>query len=647
MVVASRLKSFLLSFLFVTTITILNGCTSTKSGTIPIDVLFSDRDYSQVKLSIDGRFLSYLAPTDGVLNLYISDLKSGKPSRPVTYYKNKGIGRYAWACDNKHILFHYDETGRGNTQVHVVNIETEEVRKLTDLQGVRYELEKVSCNLPDQALVMTNNRNRKHFDALAIQINSGNSKVVYQNNNGYTGLYFDDSYSLRFASKISKGTFHLYHFDKNLKPTSLLNSPIENYVSTKVLSVPKGDQDVYIKDSSNCDIPKLVRLNPDTKKKTTLMEIDRGDLSSVLLEPSSQKIQAVEWNYDKKRWHILDGDIRNDFEYLQSLDSGVMKIPSRTLKDDKWIVSFHNDNASDLYYLYDRTQKKAKKLFRSKSALDEYKLSRMHPVEIETRDGLNMLSYITLPVYSAKSEYDIRPIKPLPLVVKIHGGPNSRDNWGLNREHQFFANRGYAVLSVNYRGSTGFGKKFFNAGMGEWGNKMHLDVIDAAKWAIKNNIAIKDKIAIYGSSYGGYEALVGLTFTPDFFACGVDIMGVSNLITNIKNKPAYWQSSIDLYLNSIGVSNGDKFLKSRSPITYAHRIKKPLLIAHGNNDTTVRRSESDQMVAALRKHNIPVTYITYRNEGHGFTHSKNRISFYKAVEEFFSKHLGCKEEVLQ
>ena len=617
-----------------------------NSGLIPREVLFAENDYSQAKLSPDGLYLSYLAINNGVPNIYISKIGSEGDFRPVTNYDKKCISKHAWTYDNKHIVYHYDDSGSENTQIYVVNIETGQIRNLTPFQAVKSEIDNISPNFPDRILAVTNKRDRKYFDVLEIQINSGESRVIYENKNGYSSLLFDDLYNLRFAHKISGNTFDIYRFDEELRPSLLLNSSIENYADTKIVAVPSSRETISMLDSHNVDIPHLIQLNLRTGKKTNLAKTNKGALSSFFVHPVSKEVQAVQVNYDKKKWQILDKDIKEDFKFLQSINSGVMQILSRTLQDDKWVVCFDNDNSSSVYYLYDRIQKKAKMLFKNKASLDKYKLSKMHPVEIKTRDGLTMIGYIKLPLINVKTEDDKRTSSPLPLILKIHGGPRSRDEWGFNAEHQFFANRGYAVLSINYRGSIGFGKKFLEAGNGEWGGKMHLDVIDAANWAVKNKIALKEKIAIYGASYGGYEALVGLTFTPDFFACGVDLVGISNLVTNVVNKPAYWQAILGVYYRSLGAEKGQDFLSSISPITYANRIKKPLLIAHGANDPRVKKAESDQMVEAMRQHHIPVTYILYQNEGHGISRSENRMSFYAIMELFFSKYLGGKAEPL-
>jgi dipeptidyl aminopeptidase/acylaminoacyl peptidase len=298
------------------------------------------------------------------------------------------------------------------------------------------------------------------------------------------------------------------------------------------------------------------------------------------------------------------------------------------------------------YYLYDRGAKKARYLFNNRPELEGLPLAKMHPVVIRSRDGLDLVSYLTLPAAS-DLDGDAVPDSPVPMVLLVHGGPWARDSWGFNPLHQWLANRGYAVLSVNYRGSTGFGKKFVNAANKEWAGKMHNDLLDAVDWAVERKIAQKDNVAIMGGSYGGFATLVGLTFTPDVFACGVDIVGPSNIRTLLETIPPYWAPAVAMWKSRVGdhtSAEGREFLDSRSPLTRVANIKKPLLIGQGANDPRVKQSESDQIVKAMQEKNIPVTYVLFPDEGHGFTRPQNRMSFFAVAEAFLGEHLGGKVE---
>jgi len=369
---------------------------------------------------------------------------------------------------------------------------------------------------------------------------------------------------------------------------------------------------------------------------------EKSDVDEVLVHPVERNVQAVAFNYERRRWSVIDGSIRSDFSCLEKVSEGDFYLTGRTLRDDKWMVSYMVDNGPVRYYLYDRDAGEARFLFTDRKALEQYALAKMHSTIVKSRDGLNLVCYYTLPVGSDQ-DGDGRPDSPLPMVLLVHGGPWARDTWGFNPYHQWLANRGYAVLSVNFRGSTGFGKDFVNAGNMEWGRRMHDDLIDAVDGAIRKGIASPERIAIFGGSYGGYATLIGLTLTPDRFACGVDIVGPSNLVTLLESIPPYWKPMVELFAKRVGdhrTSEGRTLLLERSPLTYVERIRKPLLIGQGANDPRVKRTESDQIVKAMLEKGIPVTYVVFPDEGHGFARPENRLSFNAVAEAFLARFLG-------
>jgi dipeptidyl aminopeptidase/acylaminoacyl peptidase len=321
-------------------------------------------------------------------------------------------------------------------------------------------------------------------------------------------------------------------------------------------------------------------------------------------------------------------------------------VTDRTTDDRTWVAAYIQDDGPVEYYLWDRDQQKGTFLFTNRPELEGLPLSPMMPVIIESRDGLDLVSYLTLP-YGTRVDGKGFPVYPLPMVLLVHGGPWARDSWGYDAQHQLLANRGYAVLSVNFRGSTGFGKDFINAANKEWGRKMHDDLIDAVNWAVDRGVAQKEKVAIMGGSYGVYATLAGLTFTPEVFACGVDIVGPSNLVTLLNSIPPYWERSIEMFATRVGdhrTEEGRELLESRSPLNYVEKIEDPLLIAQGANDPRVKQSEADQIVEAMQKKNIPVTYVLYPDEGHGFARPENRISFMAVTEAFLAENLGGRYE---
>jgi dipeptidyl aminopeptidase/acylaminoacyl peptidase len=338
--------------------------------------------------------------------------------------------------------------------------------------------------------------------------------------------------------------------------------------------------------------------------------------------------------------------VRGDLDYLATVADGELEVVDRSLDDRRWVVGFGRPDRPFTYYLYDRDAKSASYLFTNRPALEEAALAPMHPVVIPARDGLELVSYLTLPLES-DPDGDGRPGSPLPTVLFVHGGPWGRDSWGYDAWHQWLANRGYAVLAVNFRGSTGLGKSLTNAGDREWGRKMHDDLLDAVEWAAAQGIVQRDKVAIMGGSYGGYATLAGMTMTPEAFACGVSIVGPSNLVTLLESIPPYWKPLFELFAARIGdprTEEGRALLAERSPLTYADKIVRPLLIAQGANDPRVKQAESDQIVAAMTAKGIPVTYVLFPDEGHGFERPQNELAFNAVAEAFLGACLGGRIE---
>jgi dipeptidyl aminopeptidase/acylaminoacyl peptidase len=399
-------------------------------------------------------------------------------------------------------------------------------------------------------------------------------------------------------------------------------------------------------DSRGRDTNALFELDLKTGEKRLLAADPKSDRAGYMIHPTEKNIQAAASCYKRLNWTVLDPAIAADMKYLAGLEEGDIGVVSRSLDDKTWIVVFTKDDSPARYYYYDHEKKIAQFLFTDREQLEGKPLARMIPAEIKSRDGLDMVSFYTLPKNS-DPDGDGRPIHPLPMVLLVHGGPWSRDYWGLDKMHQWLANRGYAVLAVNFRGSTGFGKNFTNAGNLEWGAKMHEDLIDGVSWAVQNKIADPDKIAIMGGSYGGYATLVGLTSTPETFACGVDIVGPSNLTSLLLSIPPYWKPELEQDLIRVGdyrTEDGRKLLRERSPLTHVEKIARPLLIGQGANDPRVKQNESDQIVNAMQDKNLPVTYVLYGDEGHGFVRPENRLSFYAIAESFLAEHLGGRYE---
>ncbi|MEO1130931.1 MAG: S9 family peptidase, partial [Planctomycetota bacterium] len=469
-------------------------------------------------------------------------------------------------------------------------------------------------------------------------------ELVIENDQGFAGFITDDDYRVRIAAQptMTGGVEYFVRDDASGSWTPFQSIGLEDSLTTSPVGFSKTGRVLYMLDSRDRNTAALMARDVRSGESRVLAEDDLTDIGAVLMHPTERTVQAVSTNYKRQKWKILDESIAEDFSYLRRVADGDFSISSRTLDDREWIVAYVLDDGPVRYYHYDRDARSADFLFTNRSALDDLPLARMHPVIIKARDGLDLVSYYTLPVW-ADDEGDGLPEKPLATVLLVHGGPWGRDAWGYNPIHQWLANRGYAVLSVNFRGSTGFGKDFINAGNLAWATTMHDDLIDAVDWAIAQGISDPDRVAIMGGSYGGYATLVGLTFTPEKFAAGVDIVGPSNLITLLNSIPPYWTSFRDQFRKRVGdidSPEGRIMLRSRSPLTHVEEIVKPLLIGQGANDPRVKEAESQQIVEAMQEKNIPVTYVRYPDEGHGFARPQNRLSFFAVAEIFLAQHLG-------
>jgi dipeptidyl aminopeptidase/acylaminoacyl peptidase len=616
---------------------------------IPREVLLGDPEKTAVTISPDGKRIGYIAARDKVLNIYIADRTTPNKGVPITNDKKRNIREYWWAYDNKHILYSQDQNGDESWHIYKVDLDTLKVTDLTPFPKAQARLASSSERIPNKLVLGINNRDPKYFDLYEVDINAGKLELLHENKEELTEqVVCDDNgkYSLRFATKNNKdGSQTIYSVNKGLQ--TFLNVPVED-VSIRVLSCGDTSDIVYVLSSIGRNTTALIKYDQAGGTSEIIHHDLKTNIEEVLFKRQQRKPQIVYNTFLRRSSHILDDSIKPDLKYLESFNKdGELNILSRDLNDQYWIVEYVSDRKTFGYYLYDAKNKKAEFLFANRKKLANYSLAPMWPVLIKSRDGLDLVSYLTIPNDVANKGFV--PTKPVPLVLCVHGGPKgTRDDWGPNPIHQFLANRGYAVLSVNYRASGGFGKDFMNAGDGEWGRKMHDDLIDAVEWAIDNKITTKDKVAILGWSYGGYAALVGATFTPDVFACAVSIVGVSNLTTFVESIPQYWKPYRKMIIDVLGgdpdTEEGRRFLQSRSPLTYVKNINKPLLIAHGANDPRVKKAESDQIVRAMKERNIPVTYLLYPDEGHGFVRSENNLSFFAVLEQFLAKNLGGRAE---
>lgn len=614
---------------------------------IPREVLFGNPDKASPQTSPDGKLIGYLAPVEGVLNVWVGPVDDPAKAKPVTKDANRGIRSFFWAYNNSHVLYIQDTGGDENWHLYSVDLTNDKILDLTPMDNIQARVQEGSQHHPDEFLIAINNRNPQLHDIHKVNIKTGEMTLVEQNDRNFAGYVTDDHFNVLFATVYTPdGGSEVFRKIDEGKWDSFAKIPMEDNLTTGPVGVDKDSKHLYMIDSRGRNTAALTTVEIATGESKVLAQDERADISGAMVHPTEHHVQAVSFNYDRVKWQILDESIKPDFEFLRTVADGDFNVTSRTLDDKHWTVAYVLDDGPVRYYTYDREAKKAKFLFTNRADMESVKLAKMHPVIIKSRDGLNLVSYLTLPVWT-DSDNDGRPEKPLPMVLLVHGGPWARDSWGLNSMHQWLANRGYAVLSVNYRGSTGFGKQFINAADKEWAGKMHDDLLDAVKWAVAEKIADEKQVAIMGGSYGGYATLVGLTFTPETFACGVDIVGPSNLVTLLETIPPYWAPILDMFTTRVGdhrTEDGKKLLTERSPLTHVDKIKRPLLIGQGANDPRVKQSESDQIVKAMQEKNIPVTYVLYPDEGHGFARPPNRMSFFAVSEAFLSQHLGGRFE---
>jgi len=604
---------------------------------IPREVLFGNPEKANPQISPDGRKLAYLAPHNGVLNVWVRTI-GANDDQVVTSDKKRGIRMYFWQEDSEHILYIQDRDGDENWHLYQTSLKTKTTRDLTPFEGVQAQVVATDPQFPDEILVALNLRDRRWHDVYRINLKTGAVQMDTENPGDVFQWVADNRLQVRAAVAFTPDGGTLIRVRENATSPwrELMRwGPDETFGG--VVGFTPENRGLWIISSVEANAARLLEVDLATGKRTVLAEDPQYDVNDVMIHPKTRRLEAVQFIRARREWQLVDPAVRADFELLRAERDGDLSIVSRDREDRTWIVSYLMDDGPVYYYAYDRAARRLRLLFSNRPALERYQLAKMRPISFTARDGMTLHGYLTLPVGV--------PPRNLPMVVLVHGGPWSRDVWGFDPIVQWLANRGYAVLQVNFRGSTGYGKAYLNAGDREWAGKMHTDLIDGKNWAVREGYADPRRVCIMGGSYGGYATLVGLAFTPDDFACGVDIVGPSNLVTLLRSIPPYWAPIKAIFDKRLGkVETDEEFLKSRSPLFRADQIKAPLLIAHGANDPRVKKAESDQIVQTLRAKNIPVTYVVYPDEGHGFARPENRLDFFGRAEEFLAAHLGGRAE---
>ena len=615
---------------------------------IPREALFGNPERALVTISPDGRNLSWIAPVDGVMNVWVAPVDKPGEGRAVTADTTRGIRNYFWSYQPDTLLYVRDTGGDEDFHLFSVDLASGKTTDLTPFPKTTAQVVAASHASPGVIVVGMNDRDAQWHDLYRVDLKTGQRTLIEKNDDNIGGYIVDDAYNVRFATRSRPdGGQDVLQADGQGGWKPYTDIPFEDSLTTQPAGLTTDGKTLYMSDSRERDTAALFAIDVASGKRTLVFEDPRADVGAPLTDPRTGVVQAVAVDYLREEWQPLDPVIAKDLEKLQTIGPGEIGVNSRTWDDRTWIVTYSAAESPVAYYRYDRVgDGSLTKLFSARPALEGKPLVPQWPQEITSRDGKTLVSYLTLP-RSADADGDGKADVAVPLVLFVHGGPWARDSYGYSPNAQWLANRGYASLAVNFRGSTGFGKAFTNAGNGEWGKKMHDDLLDAVQWAVKQGITTQDQVAIMGGSYGGYATLAGLAFTPDEFACGVDIVGPSNLNTLLSTVPPYWASFYEQLTKRMGdprTEEGKQWLAERSPLSQADQISKPLLIGQGANDPRVKQAESDQIVQAMQAKDIPVTYVLFPDEGHGFARPENSKAFNAVAEGFLSQCLGGRAE---
>jgi dipeptidyl aminopeptidase/acylaminoacyl peptidase len=618
----------------------------TQAPLIDRELFFGDPEISGAQISPDGKFIAFVKPFKGTRNIWVKRTEAPFDSaKPITNDIKRPVTQYFWSRDGKFIMFAQDQGGDENYNVYAVNPadspasgqDVPAARNLTEAKGIRAAIYAVPRSDPDAIYVGINDRDKAWHDLYKVKISTGERTLVRQNSERITGWVFDLKDQIRLASRSAENgdTEILRVDDKGF--TKVYSCSV--FESCGVIRYHKDGSRVYFltNKGTDTDLTKLVLFNPATGAEE-FVESDpmkRVDFSGASFSELSEDLIATTYTDERTRTYWKDKAFEADYKLLQKKLPGKELAFGNSTRDERlWLVTAYSDTEPGERYLFDRQSKKLTMQYRIREKLSRDVLVPMKPVRYKSSDGLEIPAYLTLPKGASKN---------LPAIIVPHGGPWARDNWGYNSFAQFLANRGYAVLQPNFRGSTGYGKKFIDAGNKEWGQKMQDDVTWGAKYLIAEGIADPKRVGIMGGSYGGYATLAGVTFTPDVYAAGVAIVAPSNLITLLESIPPYWEPIRKLFYERMGDPNtaeGKAQLMRQSPLTSADKIKTPLLVVQGANDPRVNKRESDQIVIALRDRGFPVEYLVAPDEGHGFARPVNNMAMFASAEKFLAKHLG-------
>lgn len=604
---------------------------------IPRETLFGAPATLAPKLSPDGERLAFLRQADGALTLWVGRRTAWRDAALVAGLSGAGLAHYTWCHDGRHILVPRNDAGDENWHVVCLDVDTGVTRDLTPWPGVAAGVAGLSPRRPDEVLLLVNRRDPAVHDLWLADLDGGEPREVFRNP-GFPRLIVDEDFTVRLALQALPDGSMRY-----LTPTAdgdwrtLFDVPAEDALTTVPTAVTRDGRAVHLLESRGRDVTRLMRLDLESGAMEVVAERDGADVVEVLMHPETSAVQAFVTDRLRRSWHSCDSETHADLAVLAEAEHGDLHVVSRSRDLAWWVVSHAHDTGATRFSLYDRRRRVVEPLFSARPELDDLPLVPMRPLTIRSRDGLELVSYLSQPEGDG----------PHPLVLMVHGGPWGRAAWGYDAATQWLVNRGFAVLTVNFRGSTGFGKAFLNAGDREWGRAMQTDLIDAVDWAVAEGIADPALLVIMGGSYGGYAVLRALTSTPDLFACGIALCPPLDLIGFLENVPPYWAGMSGTFARRIGDVHdpADRaMLAERSPASDLDRIVRPLFVAHGANDVRVLRRDSDRLAESLRARGIPHLYALYENEGHMVVRPENVAAFHALAEVFLAEVLGTPAE---
>ncbi len=640
-------------------VALLAGCRNRGAEQIPLETFFGDPRSEAPRLGYEKPQYLYLAPHEGAMNLWFKTI-DGSVDKPLTSRPAPGVQYYYWMPNDEQVLYYFDDPETSVWSLYVVDVETAESRKVAPLEAdvdhmVKVRVIETSREHPDDVMVSMNLRDPVARDVYRINTRTLETTLIQEGDERVYKWISDWDFTVRgFVQLTASGGEALWWRTGADAPfKKVIEWEPEDVLNSGVLVVTPDNRGLYLLDSRGRNTGALVTYYPETGETNVLAYDPHYDISRYLIDWKTHTVQAVGYQRARLEWTLLDSSIADDLEMLRNAHEGDLYIPDRLWAGNWWVVMYRQDTGPGSFYLYNQDDMELKFLFDYRPELADVPLAPMEPISFQARDGLTIHGYLTRPLDTNE---------PAPMVVNVHGGPWKRDEWGYHPETQWLANRGYACLQINFRGSSGYGKKFINAGNREWGGAMLTDLVDGVHWAIDQGVADPDRVAIYGGSYGGYAALSGVTFAPEVWAGGISVVGAPNLVAYLEAIPAYYAGARYLYDQRIGrlprYDSGPRkgrpkaeadytqqdrediaFLKARSPLFHVENIQVPLLIAHGGKDQMVPIEDVNEFVKLTRDQGVEVEYLVYEEEAHGLAHQDNRLDFYRNMESFLDTHV--------